>query len=185
MEIAQAEEASLDLDLPLRRHTHFLSRLASNAAAPTKDPSTIEKELFTSVKPNVEIMYRVLADRSLRAVGGLSMVPGSSMSIGSHSLDPSAYIAAFGGIKPNGRGRFGDAGTRTQGALDWIRHGSPRIQRGRTIGWPAHPNQRDTCVEPIGQWTPLAELEGIQFEVSAAAVSRFSRNAAFPIRHRE
>lgn len=99
VEIAQAEEASLDLDLLLRRDTHFLSRLASNAAAPTKDPSTIEKKLFTSVKPIVEITYRVLADSSLRATGGLSMAPGPSTSIGSHSLDPSAYIAAFGGIK--------------------------------------------------------------------------------------
>jgi enterochelin esterase family protein len=49
------------------------------------------------VKPLVETKYRVLGDRNHRAIGGLSMGAGQSMSIGLHNLDQFAYIAAFSG----------------------------------------------------------------------------------------
>jgi enterochelin esterase family protein len=65
--------------------------------APQNDPGAIEKELLTAVKPLVESKYRVLADRNHRAIGGLSMGAGQSMSIGLHNLDQFAYIAAFSG----------------------------------------------------------------------------------------
>jgi enterochelin esterase family protein len=45
----------------------------------------------------VESRYRVLADRSQRAIGGLSMGAAQSLAIGLHNLDPFAYIAAFSG----------------------------------------------------------------------------------------
>src|SRR5579863_3360199 len=64
---------------------------------PNNDPGAIEKELLTAVKPLVEHKYRVLTDRRHRAIGGLSMGAGQSMSIGLHNLDQFAYIAAFSG----------------------------------------------------------------------------------------
>jgi enterochelin esterase family protein len=62
-----------------------------------QDPTAIEKELLTAVKPEVEKKYRVLADREHRAIGGLSMGAAQSLSIGLHNLDQFAYIAAFSG----------------------------------------------------------------------------------------
>jgi enterochelin esterase family protein len=67
------------------------------ARAPGPDSAAIEKELITAVKPLVEGRYRVLTDRSHRAIGGLSMGAAQSLSIGLHNLDQFAYIAAFSG----------------------------------------------------------------------------------------
>ena len=61
------------------------------------DALAIEKELLTGVKPLVESKYRVLTGRENRAIAGLSMGAGQSMSIGLHNLDQFAYIAAFSG----------------------------------------------------------------------------------------
>ena len=70
---------------------------SASPAASQNDPAAIEKELLTAVKPLVETKYRVLGDRNHRAIGGLSMGAGQSMSIGLHNLDQFAYIAAFSG----------------------------------------------------------------------------------------
>jgi len=72
-------------------------KTASSTAAPANDPAAIEKELLTAVRPLVESRYRVLADREHRAIGGLSMGAGQSLSIGLHNLGLFAYIAAFSG----------------------------------------------------------------------------------------
>jgi len=61
------------------------------------DALAIEKELLTGVKLLVESRYRVLTDRKYRAIAGLSMGAGQSMSIGLHNLDLFAYIGAFSG----------------------------------------------------------------------------------------
>ena len=66
-------------------------------SAPGADAAAIEKELLTSVKPLVEGKYRVLTDRKHRAIGGLSMGAGQSLSIGLHNLDLFSHIAAFSG----------------------------------------------------------------------------------------
>ena len=72
-------------------------KTASPAPPGNNDAAAIEKELLTAVKPLVESKYRVLTDRNHRAIGGLSMGAGQSMSIGLHNLDQFAYIAAFSG----------------------------------------------------------------------------------------
>lgn len=59
------------------------------------DALAIEKELLTGVMPLVESKYRVLTDRRYRAIAGLSMGGGQSLSIGLHHLDTFAYIGAF------------------------------------------------------------------------------------------
>jgi enterochelin esterase family protein len=76
---------------------HVPREIKTATPAPQNDPGAIEKELLTAVKPLVESKYRVLADRSHRAIGGLSMGAGQSMSIGLHNLDQFANIAAFSG----------------------------------------------------------------------------------------
>src|SRR4029079_1294641 len=42
---------------------------APNTPPPTNDPTAIEKELLTAVKPLIERKYRVLTDRNHRAIG--------------------------------------------------------------------------------------------------------------------
>ena len=76
---------------------HVPREIKTASPAPANDPGAIEKELLTAVKPLVESKYRVLTDRNHRAIGGLSMGAGQSMSIGLHNLDQFAYIAAFSG----------------------------------------------------------------------------------------
>jgi enterochelin esterase family protein len=70
---------------------------APNSAAAATDPLAIEKELLTGVRPLVESKYRALTDRGHRAIAGLSMGAGQSMSIGLHNLDLFSYIGAFSG----------------------------------------------------------------------------------------
>ncbi len=76
---------------------HVPREIKAASPTPANDPGAIEKELLTAVKPLIEAKYRVLADRNHRAIGGLSMGAGQSMSIGFHNLDQFAYIAAFSG----------------------------------------------------------------------------------------
>jgi Putative esterase len=49
------------------------------------------------VRPFVESKYRVLTNREHRALAGLSMGAGQSLSIGLHNLHLFAYIGAFSG----------------------------------------------------------------------------------------
>ena len=70
---------------------------APGSPAAPNDPAAIERELLSAVKPLIEVKYRTLTDRNHRAIGGLSMGAGQSMSIGLHNLDQFAYIAAFSG----------------------------------------------------------------------------------------
>jgi enterochelin esterase family protein len=70
---------------------------APDTPAPTADPLAVEKELLTGVRPLVESKYRALTDRGHRAIAGLSMGAGQSMSIGLHNLDLFSYIGAFSG----------------------------------------------------------------------------------------
>jgi enterochelin esterase family protein len=70
---------------------------APGTPTPTNDPMAIEKELLAAVKPLVEGKYRALTDRNHRAIGGLSMGAGQSLSIGLHNVDQFAYVAAFSG----------------------------------------------------------------------------------------
>ncbi len=73
-------------------------KTAAGTGAPSRgDALSIEKELLTGVLPIVESKYRVLTDRDHRAIAGLSMGAGQSLSIGLHNLDRFAYIGAFSG----------------------------------------------------------------------------------------
>jgi enterochelin esterase-like enzyme len=53
------------------------------------------KDLLNVVIPMVQSRYRVLADRANRAIAGLSMGGGESLSIGLNHVDRFAYVAGF------------------------------------------------------------------------------------------
>ncbi len=59
--------------------------------------------LFTEVMPAVEKQYRVMTDRSARAIAGLSMGGAESLFVGLNALDRFAWIGAFstGGLDDN------------------------------------------------------------------------------------
>lgn len=83
-------------------------------ATPFGDMAAIEKELLTAIKPLVEGKYRVLTDRSHRAIGGLSMGAAQSLSIGLHNLDQFAYIGAFSASGNRGEWEKADAAVVNQ-----------------------------------------------------------------------
>jgi enterochelin esterase family protein len=59
-----------------------------------------ERDLLDDVVPLVEANYRVDADRSARAIAGLSMGGGQSLDVGLKHIDRFAWIASFsGGMK--------------------------------------------------------------------------------------
>jgi enterochelin esterase-like enzyme len=92
--IADAKAKPMIVVMP---YGHVPREIKTASPTPANDPTAIEKELLTAVKPLVESKYRVLTGRNHRAIGGLSMGAGQSMSIGLHNLDQFAYIAAFSG----------------------------------------------------------------------------------------
>ncbi|MBC8167744.1 MAG: esterase family protein, partial [Bryobacteraceae bacterium] len=70
--------------------------------APFRDPGIRQRSferyrdsLFQEVMPKFEKDYRVTADRSMRAIAGLSMGGAESLYVGLNALDKFAYIGAF------------------------------------------------------------------------------------------
>jgi enterochelin esterase family protein len=60
-----------------------------------------DKDLLGDIIPLVEKNYRVLTDRENRAIAGLSMGGGQSLSIGLAHLDLFSYVASFSGAVRN------------------------------------------------------------------------------------
>ncbi|MNI10301.1 Endo-1,4-beta-xylanase Z precursor [compost metagenome] len=56
---------------------------------------TFESDLLYDLIPYIEANYRVLTDRTHRAIAGLSMGGGQSLNIGLNNLDRFAWIGAF------------------------------------------------------------------------------------------
>jgi enterochelin esterase-like enzyme len=68
--------------------------------APGNDVA-FSRDLIEDVIPYVESKYRVIADRERRAIAGLSMGGGQSLSIGLNHLDLFSYVGGFSsGIRP-------------------------------------------------------------------------------------
>ncbi len=60
------------------------------------------RELFEDAIPLVESLYRVEADRSRRAIVGLSMGGAQSLTVGLGNLDRFAWVGSFSGVAPEG-----------------------------------------------------------------------------------
>jgi enterochelin esterase-like enzyme len=73
-------------------------------AMPAQDYSVAEREIVTGMIPYIEANYRVLPGRENRAIAGLSMGGGISISVGLKRLDVFASVAQFSS------GMFGGVG---------------------------------------------------------------------------
>src|SRR3954447_13945011 len=60
-----------------------------------------QRELFEDALPLVESLYRVESDAANRAIAGLSMGGGQSLSVGLNNLDRFAWIGAFSAAVPS------------------------------------------------------------------------------------
>ena len=60
-----------------------------------------QRELFEDALPLVESLYRVEMDRSQRAITGLSMGGGQSLTVGLGNLDRFAWVGSFSGVPPD------------------------------------------------------------------------------------
>ena len=60
-----------------------------------------QRELFEDAIPLVESLYRVEKDRTQRAIAGLSMGGGQSLTVGLGNLDRFAWIGAFSSAPPS------------------------------------------------------------------------------------
>jgi enterochelin esterase family protein len=67
---------------------------ATRPAAPA-GPTEFDRDFVNEIKPYVESHYRVLTDRPSRAIAGLSMGGGQSLSISLANLQDYAYIGVF------------------------------------------------------------------------------------------
>ena len=64
-----------------------------------------QRELFEDALPLVESLYRVEADRTQRAITGLSMGGAQSLTVGLGNLDRFAWVGSFSGVAPEGEVR--------------------------------------------------------------------------------
>jgi len=116
--------------------------------------------LFTEVMPAVEKQYRVVTNRTVRAIAGLSMGGAESLFVGLNALDRFAWIGAFstGGLDDDLDAAFPalDAKAAAQLRLLWIACGTEDrlIETNRAIRrWLTAKQIRHTPVETSGGHT--------------------------------
>lgn len=109
--------------------------VARNSGASLANPELRNKNynlyrdaLFTEVMPQVEKQYRASKDRSMRAIGGLSMGGSESLLVGLNAIDKFAYVGAFsaGGLPQEFDTVFPklDAAANKQLKLLWVACGT-------------------------------------------------------------
>jgi enterochelin esterase family protein len=105
--IAQGKAKPMLIVMPLG---YGAPEIVSRTAPPLRDPGLRQRSfdkfrdaLFAEVMPEVERTYRVVKDRSARAIAGLSMGGAESLYTGLNALDRYAWIGAFssGGMGDN------------------------------------------------------------------------------------
>lgn len=93
------------------------------------------RELFEDALPLVESSYRVEPDPAQRAIAGLSMGGGQSLSVGLGNLDRFAWVGAFSAAVPSADSTpaiFADpAASKAKLKLLWIGCGKDDFLRGR------------------------------------------------------
>jgi enterochelin esterase family protein len=100
---------------------------ASRGAAPQQRGAAMDafrRELFDDALPLVESRYRVEPDAAHRAIAGLSMGGGQSLSVGLANLDRFAWVGAFSAAPPSSETATAvladPAGTNAKLRLLWI-----------------------------------------------------------------
>jgi len=72
-----------------------------SATGPQGNTGAFERDLLQDVMPFVEANYRVQTDATGRAIAGLSMGGGQSLTIGLNHLDQFAWVAGFSSSAPS------------------------------------------------------------------------------------
>jgi enterochelin esterase family protein len=81
--------------MPIERKAQFDDYSARNVQA-------MERDLFQDLLPLLDDEYRLLTERDQRAIVGLSMGGGKSLTIGLSNLDKFAWIGGFSSAAPQG-----------------------------------------------------------------------------------
>jgi len=117
-------------------HTGPMAPRTPGAPRPAADE--FARDFLGDIMPYVEQHYRVLTDRQSRAIAGLSMGGGQTLSIGVPHLDQFAYLGVFsaGVFGISGRGPGGNAPSgpsfeeQNQAILD-----DPKLKEGLKLFW--------------------------------------------------
>jgi enterochelin esterase family protein len=116
---------------------HPLGTASRDAAPPQRGAAmdAFRRELFEDALPLVEARYRVEPDAAHRAIAGLSMGGGQSLSVGLANLDRFAWVGAFSAAPPAAETATAvladPAGTNAKLKLLWIGCGKDDFLRSR------------------------------------------------------
>ncbi len=165
--IAQGKAKPMIVVMPLG---YGAPEILSRGFAAFRDPGLVQRNmtkfrdaLLTEVVPDVEKNYRVSADRSSRAIAGLSMGGAESLYTSLNALDRFAWIGAFssGGLSADFSATFpaldpAPSGTNAELRLLWIACGADDrlIDVNRKFrDWLASKGVRHTAIETPGAHT--------------------------------
>ena len=124
--IAQDKAVPMVIAMPYG-HPLPLARSGTFDDYATRNEAAMEQDLLHDLFPLLAAQYRLKQDRLQRAIVGLSMGGGQSLTIGLSNLDRFAWIGGFSSAPPRGDvdGKFADllqdvAATNDQVKLLWI-----------------------------------------------------------------
>jgi enterochelin esterase family protein len=75
--------------------------VGGSSGGPQNNTTAFERDLLEDVMPFVEANYRVKTDAANRAIAGLSMGGGQSLTVGLNHLDKFAWVAGFSSSAPS------------------------------------------------------------------------------------
>lgn len=75
--------------------------IGGGPGGPQNNTTAFERDLLEDVMPFVEASYRVKTDAANRAIAGLSMGGGQSLTVGLNHLDKFAWVAGFSSSAPS------------------------------------------------------------------------------------
>lgn len=75
--------------------------IGGGSGGPQNNTTAFERDLLEDVMPFVEASYRVKTDTANRAIAGLSMGGGQSLTVGLNHLDKFAWVAGFSSSAPS------------------------------------------------------------------------------------
>ncbi len=109
--------------------------IGGGSGGPQNNTTAFERDLLEDVMPFVEANYRVKTDAANRAIAGLSMGGGQSLTIGLNHLDKFAWVAGFSSSAPSREAVAGflndPAGANAKLKLLWIGIGKDDFLRQR------------------------------------------------------
>jgi enterochelin esterase-like enzyme len=121
--------------------------IGGGSGGPQDNTTAFGRDLLEDVMPFVEANYRVKADAANRAIAGLSMGGGQSLTIGLNHLDKFAWVAGFSSSAPSREAITGflndPAGANSKLKLLWIGIGKDDFLRQRNEEFIATLKEKD------------------------------------------